>query len=291
MEYRELTQEWKEFKQYRRKIEPYEDDMDMVQAISNDPPHFFPWYFWLILPMLGGAFCGLPMLFLWFNLRNYGVLLVFFPLDVFWVALLCICISVTVLGLFQRDRFMAISPEGVTIPRFLRSPVFIAWREIRDIRMQTNLVNTHVKLIILHRTGKTTTDLELFKFPYLRGLGKEFRIIKILQMYIRTQLYAEEPIHIEKQIDRLMKEQRSSKRHISEIIIPIVLIAGSWLTGWILGLSLFPQFIVLGCMVIISQVLMRRHKSYTGPGIIVVICILIIIFTILFSPLFPNALG
>ena len=291
MEYRDLAQEWKEFKQYRRKIEPYANDLDMVQAISNDPPHFFPWYSWLIILMLGGSFCGLPLLFLWFNLRDFGLLIVYFPLDVGWVALLCICVSAIVLSIFQRDRFMAISPEGITIPRFLRSSVFIAWREIRSIRMRTNLLNTHAKLIILHVMGQTTTDLELFKCPYLRGLGKEFRIIKILRMYVRTQVYAEDPIHVEWQIDRAMKEQRSSKQHLSEILIPIVLIVGGWITGWLLGLSLFPQLIILVCVVIISQVLMRRNRSYTGPGIIVVFCILIIILTILFAPLFPNPFG
>ena len=291
MEYRDLSQEWKEFKQYRRKIEPYAEDLDMIRAISSEPPHFFPWSFWLLPVMLGGALCLPPMLFLWFNLDNFGLLLVFFPLDVGWLALGFIGISLVVLGLSQRGRFMSINPEGVIIPRFLSSSVFIPWKEITRIEMQTNLLNTHVKLIILHETGKTTTDLELFRFPYLRGLSKEFRIIKILQMYIRTQLHSEDPKRVEKRIDRSMKEYRSPKRHISEIIIMIILIAGSWISGRLLGLSMFPQLIILGCMVVISQVIIRRYKSYAFPGLVVASCVLIIILTLLLAPLFPNPLG
>jgi hypothetical protein len=291
MEYRDLVQKWKEYKQYRRKIEPYTDDLDMVKAINHDPPHFFRWFFWIFPLMLGLTLCIMPMFFLWRNLVLFGSLIANFSIEIVWVILGCIGISIAVLSIFQHDRFMIISPEGITIPRFLRRSVFVAWEEIRRTKLRTNSLNTDFKLIILHTAGKVETNLEGYKFPYLRGSGKERRLVQILWIYIRTQFCGQNPVQAQAEVLRKFDKPSSNNTLFLEIVIPLLVTAIAWLLGWIFGLTVFPDLLVSFCILFITLTIMNRPKSYTVLVLAIVLCVVIIILTVVFAPLFPNPLG
>jgi hypothetical protein len=297
MGFRDLVQEWKEFKQNRRKIVPYTDDMDMVQAINQGHPLFFPWTAWRFIFAFSIPFFFTSVFLQIFFIVYYRILFTELLVNILSISLLCGGLSITAIGISHRQRFMAITAEGIVIPRLLQSHRWLKWSLIQEIRMPANALK------IRYHSGIISVSLMFYSNPYLQSPEASFRLFNVLQLYLRTQIHYEDLSETHKRIKREMiqrisKRKKEDSEALQRLIITSAVAGTGWITGWVLGLSIFPQIIIVVCVFIICEFLLVFYWSsdfrrYGLPGIVkvvVIVCVTIIILTIMAAPFFPNPL-
>ena len=183
---KDLTQDWKHFRQNRNKIVPYSDDQDMVKELNNEPTHFFPWTFWRI-PFIFGIGFGTSIALLgltpesdpWF----WTLLFITYGISISLTTILTTRILLRVTNLLKQDEI-----QNEADRRFLTTLVYAAIMlfggAIGDIIIFTVLTFSGLEYWqdVISLGGVITIPILLFAFWVVRRFFRNLERANVLHV-------------------------------------------------------------------------------------------------------------
>ncbi len=295
----DLEHEWRQFKRTKKKIIPFSDDLEMVNQLQEGVVFFFPWLNWILPILFGLALTVMGIGFSWYNLTFWEDISFFDPIRMGFIIVSAGGFFFLMMGLVHFRRFMAISAEGISLPRWLRKNLIIPWTIIRRISVQSNIWDSPIEMIIHYGSKTAKTNLTYYRRYYFSGGGQEYQIIRALQTYLQSQFFGMDMKRVRKQIKREHQAVRKRSEDVPEIALPIILLIISGILSWFFVIPFVLQSLMLICMFLfgVTLILVVRYRkawhirSFKKRIALLLAVLLVLLFIIILLVLFPPLLA
>ncbi|MFX1565365.1 MAG: hypothetical protein ACFFCH_05190 [Promethearchaeota archaeon] len=291
---KDLEYAYERFKFDRKLIKPYTNEMEMASRIKGYEVHFFPWTRWLLTFFFGVAMFASAAILWISDFWIYGSLSLTSVWDLAPIGFMCGGIAAWLISIPLRGKYMAISIDGISLPRVFGPNQNIPWDTIIRISYRTTGLDESVTLTIETALKKVKTNLTYYRIIYFARVNKGLYLARALQAYMRMGILS----HSREQVQKILKKTGSS-RGVQEaaagIVLFVWLAVGRFLVtlyGWLLfipvvalGCILFFMVLILGSYYQTRKMVPRMQKVLVLCAIGIIICTLLIwIMVIPFLP-------